>query len=589
VQHELPILVNITVALLAAFVGGSLARRLKLPSMVGYMLAGVAIGPFTPGFIGDLSTIQQLAELGVIFLLFDVGLHFSLRDLWAVRDTVISGALIQIVVITGLGLLLAHLWGWSLAAGILLGLAITIASTVVMIRNLMDQGLLNTSHGQVAVGWLVLEDLIAVLILVLLPALFTNTHEPLWQTAGLALLKAAAFAVLMLVSGTRIIPWFLRHLVHLRSRELFIIAIVVITVGTATGASYVFGVSLALGAFLAGVVVSESALSHQVGAEMVPFRETFAVLFFVSVGMLVNPLYLFSHAWEVFLLIMVIVLGKFVLTVMQGMLFPRPARTALILAAGRSQIGEFSFILGASGVALGLLKEEQYSLLLAGALLSITLNPFLFRVLPWVEAHLRKLPAFWSLLDRHGPVQEPVAESLRDHVVVIGCGRVGKHIVDVLGHLGIPRLVVELDIGRVTELEGQGVSTLYGDAANSDILTHVHLKQARTVVVTLPDEAATATVVATIHVDAPHVPIVARATTQEGVRRLLVLGAQNVIYPELEGGLEIMRETLTRLGYSESDIQEYTDAVRRDHYDLSISTEAEQHALEHMGVPLRSG
>ncbi len=588
-QHELPILVNITVALLAAFVGGSLARRLKLPSMVGYMLAGVAIGPFTPGFIGDLSTIQQLAELGVIFLLFDVGLHFSLRDLWAVRDTVISGALIQIVVITGLGLLLAHLWGWSLAAGILLGLAITIASTVVMIRNLMDQGLLNTSHGQVAVGWLVLEDLIAVLILVLLPALFTNTHEPLWQTAGLALLKAAAFAVLMLVVGTRIIPWFLRRLAHLRSRELFIVAIVVITVGTAIGASYVFGVSLALGAFLAGVVVSESALSHQVGAEMVPFRETFAVLFFVSVGMLVNPLYLFSHAWEVFLLIMVIVLGKFVLTVMQGMLFPRPARTALILAAGRSQIGEFSFILGASGVALGLLKEEQYSLLLAGALLSITLNPFLFRVLPWVEAHLRKLPAFWSLLDRHGPVQEPVAESLRDHVVVIGCGRVGKHIVDVLGHLGIPRLVVELDIGRVTELEGQGVSTLYGDAANSDILTHVHLKQARTVVVTLPDEAATATVVATIHVDAPHVPIVARATTQEGVRRLFVLGAQNVIYPELEGGLEIMRETLTRLGYSESDIQEYTDAVRRDHYDLSISTKAEQHALEHMGVPLRSG
>ena len=588
-QHELPILVNITVALLAAFVGGSLARRLKLPSMVGYMLAGVAIGPFTPGFIGDLSTIQQLAELGVIFLLFDVGLHFSLRDLWAVRDTVISGALIQIVVITGLGLLLAHLWGWSLAAGILLGLAITIASTVVMIRNLMDQGLLNTSHGQVAVGWLVLEDLIAVLILVLLPALFTNTHEPLWQTAGLALLKAAAFAVLMLVVGTRIIPWFLRRLAHLRSRELFIVAIVVITVGTAIGASYVFGVSLALGAFLAGVVVSESALSHQVGAEMVPFRETFAVLFFVSVGMLVNPLYLFSHAWEVFLLIMVIVLGKFVLTVMQGMLFPRPARTALILAAGRSQIGEFSFILGASGVALGLLKEEQYSLLLAGALLSITLNPFLFRVLPWVEAHLRKLPAFWSLLDRHGPVQEPVAESLRDHVVVIGCGRVGKHIVDVLGHLGIPRLVVELDIGRVTELEGQGVSTLYGDAANSDILTHVHLKQARAVVVTLPDEAATATVVATIHADAPHLPIVARATTQEGVRRLLVLGAQNVIYPELEGGLEIMRETLTRLGYSESDIQEYTDAVRRDHYDLSISTEAEQHALEHMGVPLRSG
>src|SRR6266496_3271741 len=566
-QHEFPILINITVALLAAFIGGLLARRLKLPPMVGYMLAGVAIGPFTPGFSGDLFTIQQLVELGMIFLLFDVGLHFSLRDLWAVRDTVISGALIQMVLITGLGLLLAHLWGWSLAAGILLGLALSIASTVVMIRNLMDQGLLNTSHGQVAMGWLVLEDLVAVLILVLLPALSTNTQEPLWQTASLALLKTGAFAALMLVAGKRIIPWFLLRVAHLRSRELFIVAIVVITVGTAIGASSVFGVSLALGAFLAGVVVSESALSHQVGAEIVPFRETFAVLFFVSVGMLVN------------------VLGKFVLTIPQGMLFPRPARTALILAAGRSQIGEFSFILGAAGIALGVFKEEQYSLLLAGALLSITLNPFLFRALPWIETHLRKVPVFWSLLDRHGPVQAPIAESLRDHVVVIGCGRVGQHLVNVLGHLGIPRLVVEQDIGRVTELERQGVPTLYGDAANSDILSRVHLKQARAVVVTLPDEAAASIVVATAHAEASHashVPIIVRAATQEGVRRLFALGAQHVIYPELEGGLEIMRETLDRLGYLESDVQEYTDAVRSSHYDLSISSDIEQRALEQM-------
>lgn len=581
-QHELPILIDITVALLAAFVGGLLARRLKLPTMVGYMLAGVVISPFTPGFSGDLSTIQQLAELGVIFLLFDVGLHFSLRDLWAVRDTVISGALIQLVVITGLGLLLAHLWGWSLAAGVLLGLALTIASTVVMIRNLTDQGLLNTSHGRVAVGWLVLEDLIAVLILVLLPALSTNAQEPLWQTVGLALLKTGAFAALMLVAGTRVIPWFLLRIAHARSRELFIVAIVVITVGTAIGASSVFGVSLALGAFLAGVVVSESALSHQVGAEMVPFRETFAVLFFVSVGMLVNPLNLLSHVGELLLLVTVIVLGKFVLTVLQGLLFPRPARTALILAAGRSQIGEFSFILGAAGIALGVFKEEQYALLLAGAILSITFNPFLFRALPWIEAHLRKVPAFWSLLDRHGPDQAPVAESLRDHVVVIGCGRVGQHLVNVLGHLGILRLVVELDIGRVTELERQGVPTLYGDAANSDILSLVHLKQARAVVVTLPDEAAAAIAVATVRAEAPHVPIIVRAATQEGVHRLFALGAQHVIYPELEGGLQMMRETLERLGYLESKVQEYSDAVRDSRYDLSVSTDAEQRVLEQM-------
>ena len=580
--HQLPILVNITVALLAAFIGGVLARRLKLPSMVGYMLAGVVIGPFTPGFSGDLSTIQQLAELGVIFLLFDVGLHFSLRDLWAVRDTVLSGALIQTVVITGLGFLLAYLWGWSLAAGILLGLALTIASTVVMIRNLMDQGLLNTSHGQVAVGWLVLEDLMAVLILVLLPAIFTNTQEPLWQAAGLALLKTVAFAALMIVAGTRVIPWLLLRIAYLRSRELFIVAIVVIAVGTAIAASSVFGVSLALGAFLAGVVVSESALSHQVGAEMVPFRETFAVLFFVSVGMLVNLLHVLSHIAEVLLILLVIVVGKFVLTTLQGVLFPRPARTALILAAGRSQIGEFSFILGAAAVALGVFKEEQYALLLAGALLSITLNPLLFRALPWIEAQLRKLHAFWSLLDRHGPAQAPIAESLRDHVIVIGCGRVGQHLVNVLERLGIPRLVVEQDIGRVTELERQGVPTLYGDAANSDILSRVHLKQARVVVVTLPDEAAAAIVVATAREEAPNVPIIVRAASQEGVQRLIALGAQHVIFPELEGGLEMMRETLTRLGYRASDAQGYTGAVRSSRYDLSVSTDAEQYALEQM-------
>ena len=581
-HQEFPLLLNIAAALLAAFVGGLLARLMRLPPMVGYLLAGVAIGPFTPGFIGDLPTIQQLADLGVIFLLFDVGLHFSLRELWAVRDTVISGALIQLVVITGLGLLLAHLWGWPPVAGLLLGLALTIASTVVLIRNLMDQGLLNTSHGQVAVGWSILEDLVAVLILVLLPALATRSQEPLWQTTGLALLKAAAFTVLMIVAGTRVIPWLLLRIAHVRSRELFLVAIVVITVGTAIGASLVFGVSLALGAFLAGIVVSESALSHQVGAELSPFRETFAVLFFVSVGMLVNPVDALSHAGELLLLVLVIVVGKFVITALQGLFFPRSARTTLIVAAGRSQIGEFSFILGATAVALGVLKEEQYALLLAAALLSITLNPFLFRALPRVEEYLRKLPALWSLMDRHGPVQAPVAESVQDHVVVIGCGRVGQHLVNVLGHLGIARLVVEQDIGRVTELERQGVLTLYGDAANSDILSHVHLKQARAVVVTLPDEAAAAIVVATARAEAPHVPIIARAATQEGVGRLFALGTEHVVFPELEGGLEMMRETLTRLGFSESHIEQYVDAVRRDHYDLSTSTEAEQHALEQM-------
>jgi CPA2 family monovalent cation:H+ antiporter-2 len=583
-MHDLPILTNITIALGGAFVGGLLARRAKLPPLVGYLLAGVAIGPFTPGFVGDLSTIQQLAELGVIFLLFGVGLHFSLRDLWAVRDLALPGALLQMALITLLGVLLAHLWGWSLAAGVILGLSLSIASTVVLLRNLMDRGLLNTSHGQAVVGWLVLEDLATVLILVLLPALSVSGSGAIWQTAGLALLKAGVFAALMLVVGTRLIPWFLLHMAHLRSRELFIVAVVVITLGTAIGAAEFFGVSLALGAFLAGMVLSESVLSHQVGAEILPFRETFTVLFFVSVGMLINPLHLLTHMGEVLALTALVVLGKSLLTVLGGRLLPRPARTVLVIAAGRSQIGEFSFLLGQVGVTLSLLTQEQYGLLLAAALLSITVNPFLFRALPWFEARLRRFARFWAWLDRHGPSQQPIPESMREHVVVIGCGRVGQHLVQVLSYLGLPRLVVELDARRVADLERQGVPTLYGDAANSEILGHAHLEQARVVVVTLPDEAAAANVVATAREVSPQVPIIARVATQEGVRRLFELGASEVIHPELEGGLEIMRETLARLDYPESDIQHYTDAVRHDHYNLSVSTAAEQDALEEMGA-----
>jgi CPA2 family monovalent cation:H+ antiporter-2 len=268
-----------------------------------------------------------------------------------------------------------------------------------------------------------------------------------------------------------------------------------------------------------------------------------------------------------------------------GGLLPRPAATVLVIAAGRSQIGEFSFLLGQVGVTLGLLAQEQYALLLAAAVLSITVNPFLFRALPRVETRLRQFPRFWTWLDRHGPTSQRIAEPVREHVVVIGCGRVGQHLVGVLSHLGIPRLVVELDAGRVAELQRQGVPTLYGDAANSDILAHVHVEQARVVVVTLPDEAAATIVVATVRDMAPHVPIIARAATQEGVRRLSEEGADEVIQPELEGGLMIMGETLARLGYQSSEIQRYTDTVRHEHYDLSLSTMPEQEALSQMRSP----
>ncbi len=490
-MHEVTLLVNIAVALVVAFIGGVIARRIGLPTIAGYLLAGIAIGPFTPGFVGDTETISQLAELGVIFLMFGVGLHFSLKDLWKVRSIAIPGALSQIAFATLFGYLVSQYWGWSPAAGIVLGFAISIASTVVLLRGLMDNGLLNTPHGQATVGWLVLEDIATVLILVLMPTLVGTSAGFNWSQLGLTLLKAAGFVMIALFAGTRLIPWILMRIAHTRSRELFILAVLAIALGVALGAAELFGVSLALGAFVAGVVVSESPLSHQVGADILPFRESFAVLFFVSIGMLVNPLYLYNNIGSILLLTALIVLGKPLTTLLMGLIFPWPARTTLVVSAGLSQIGEFSFIVGQAGVALGLLDQSQYSLILAGALLSIMVNPLMFRLIHPVEKWLQGIPGLWKRLDRQGPPLPQVVESMIDHVVIVGYGRVGRHIVDLLGEMGIPHLVVESDMERGEELSRRKIPTLYGDAANSEVLTHAGLARARALVVAGPDEDAT--------------------------------------------------------------------------------------------------
>lgn len=578
-MHELPLLINIAVALVLAFVGGVIARLVSLPTIVGYMLAGIAIGPFTPGFVGDVQTVGQLAELGVIFLMFGVGLHFSLDDLWKVKDIAIPGALGQMIIATLLGYGLTQLWGWPKSASLVLGLAIAVASTVVLIRGLMDNGLLNTPHGQAAIGWLVVEDLATILILILMPGMTAGAEGIAWGTLGLTLLKAAAFVVTLLFVGKKLIPWILLGVARTGSRELFILVVLAISLGTALGAAKLFGVSLALGAFVAGVVVSESPLSHQVSADLLPFREAFSVLFFVSIGMLVNPGYLASNIGQVLALSALIVFGKYILTVPLGFLIRRPARTFLVIAAGRSQIGEFSFILGQTGLSLGLLNQDQYSLILAGALISITVNPLMFRSIGIAEKWLKKHPTIWKWMDRHGPSPAPEAEPLSDHVVIIGYGRVGQHIVNVLTQLNVPRLVVELDAARVEELDAQGVPTLYGDAGNSEVLAHAGLKRARLLVVTIPEEATTGILVAAARNEAPDLPIIVRAATNAGVKRLALLGAQQVIHPELEGGLQIVRRTLLQLGFPLSKVQEYADVVRGDYYDTSINTEQERQLL----------
>src|SRR5688572_2116818 len=579
-MHEVTLLINIAMALVVAFFGGLIARRFGLPTIIGYMLAGIVIGPFTPGFVGDTETIGQLAELGVLFLMFGVGLHFSISDFWKVRSVAIPGALGRMAITTLLGFGLSQLWDWTVASGIVLGLAISIASTVVLLRGLMDNGLLNTSHGQAAIGWVIVEDLATVLILVLMPTIADTSNGFNWLQLGLTLLKAAGFILVVLFVGIRFIPWVLLRIAHTRSRELFILAILAIAFGTAIGAAELFGVSLALGAFVAGVVISESPLSHQVGADVLPFREAFAVLFFVSIGMLVNPIYLLSNIGIILALTGLIVIGKPFVTLVLGFVFPWPARTTLVLAAGLSQIGEFSFILGQEGVGLGILDQDQYSLILVGALLSITINPLLFRLIGPTEKWLQKIPALWRLLDRHGPTPLALEESIEGHVVIVGYGRVGRHIVNLLGQMSIPHLVIDTDAESIEELSGRGVLNLYGDASNSEVLTHAGLKRARALVVAGPDEASNELVVAAARDLSANLPIIARATTEDGIDRLAQLGAQDVIHPELEGGLEIVRHTLLQLGFPPQEIFRYTDAVRHDHYDMQINTE-EEHRLLH--------
>lgn len=585
-HHDLSLVVNITMALLAAFVGGYIARRIGMPTLVGYLLGGLAIGPFTPGFVGDIASVSQLAEMGVIFMLFGVGLHFSLKDLWAVRKVAIPGAVLQIILATAIGYGLTQLWGWTTEASLVVGLAISVASTVVLLRGLVDNGLLNTVHGQTAVGWLILEDLATVIILVLLPVMFGSSHANPWLDAGWTIAKTGIFVAAMLFVGKKVMPWILVRTAYTRSRELFILAVITLALGTALGAAYFFDVSLALGAFLAGVVIGESDVSHQVGAEVLPFREIFAAIFFVSVGMLVNPAAVVANAGQVLALTAVIVLGKGMLTLLLGFVLPSSGRTILVVAAGLGQIGEFSFLVGQSGLSLGVMNTEQYGLILAAALLSIVINPLLFHAIPLTERQLQRMPQLWRRLDRH-IAPPPLPEGLSDHVVVVGYGRVGTYTVNVLERLDVPVLVIEQDMQRAVEFEKRGVPTLAGDAANSEILTHAHLDRARSLVVTIADENAAELVVAAGRAIAPNLRIIARAATTDGVHTLAKLGANDVIHPELEGGLEIVRHALLALGFPMVQVQQYIDTVRKDSYDTTYTGLEEVHLLDQLVATVR--
>lgn len=569
-MHSVPLLINITLALVVAFIGGTLARRIGLPSIVGYLLAGIAIGPFTPGIVGDVTTIQQLAELGVIFLMFGVGLHFSFQDLWRVRDIAIPGALIQTLIATLFGYGLSQFWGWSAASGFVLGLSISVASTVVLLRGLMDHSLLNTPHGQAAIGWLVMEDILSVFILVLMPSLVPSTRGFDWLGLGITLLKAVAFVAVMFLVGTRLIPWLLTRAALTRSRELFILAILAISLGTALGAAELFGVSLALGAFVAGAIVSQSHLSHQVGADISPFQEAFSVIFFVSVGMLVDPAFLVKNIGPILALTVLVVIGKFLIVLLMGLVFPRPAKTFLVIAVGLSQVGEFSFILGQSGLSLHLFDTNQYSLILATSLISITMNPLMFHYLPTFEKWIRKSRPVWRQLDTHREIPVPVTDDLSDHVVIIGYGRTGKQLAGLLKSLNTPFIVVESDMELIETVNAENVPTLFGDAANSEVITHAGLNRAKVLVITTPEETTSTLIVSAVHAINPKLPIITRAATKEGVQALAQLGAQHIIQPELEVSLEMIYNTLLLIGYELREVHDFVDEIREEHYVPSL-------------------
>ena len=388
-HDEIPLIALISIGLSLAFVGGFIAVRFHLSPIIGYLLAGVAIGPYTPGFVGEAHLASQLAEIGVILLMFGVGMHFSVRDLWTVRAIALPGALIQIVAATALGLGVGLLWGWSFGAGLVFGLALSVASTVVLLRELESLKMVETADGKIAVGWLIVEDLAMVLALILLPAFAGqlggaapapdhSSKSQVWLSLGITLGKVAIFIALMLIAGTRLFPWLLRHVDRTGSRELFTLAVVGLAMGVAFGSAKLFGVSLALGAFFAGVVINQSDLNHRAAAYLQPLQDTFGVLFFVAVGMLFDPMILVRHPFQVLAVVAIIVVGKSLAALGIVLALRRPLSTALTVSAALAQIGEFSFILAALGLELGLLPLEAQNLILAGALLSISLNPVVF-------------------------------------------------------------------------------------------------------------------------------------------------------------------------------------------------------------------
>ena len=547
-DHNISLITTIAAGFGVALILGFIAERIKVPALVGYLLAGIIIGPATPGFVADMSIASQLSEIGVMLLMFGVGLHFSLNDLLAVKRIAVPGAVVQMGLATVLGMFIAWWWGWSLGSGLIFGLSLSCASTVGLHKALEARGIVDSMTGRIAGGWLVVEDLVTVLVLVLLPPLAgvlggpaapVEGADPIWITIGQTLLQVSAFIALMLVVGRRALPWLLWQVARTGSRELFTLAVIATAIGIAYGAAALFSVSFALGAFFAGMVMRESEFSHRAAQESLPLRDAFSVLFFVSVGMLFVPSILIENPLQVLGVVAIIILGKSLAAAALVIAMRYPLNTALTVAASLAQIGEFSFILAGLGLSLGLLPPEGMSLVLAGALISIALNPFLFAgIAPFQRWILGRSALARRLDQRDDPYAElPMSTErkyLEGQVVLVGFGRVGRRIAQALDARGIPYVVAEQNRELVEDLRKKGMAAVSGNAADPAVLIQAHIADAAMLVVATPDPLNVRQMVDTARTLNPGIEIVLRTHSEEESQLLRNDGVGTVFFGEEE-------------------------------------------------------
>jgi CPA2 family monovalent cation:H+ antiporter-2 len=560
--HDVTLIATLAAGFGLALIFGLAASYLKMSPLLGYLMAGIVIGPATPGFVADIGLSSQLAEIGVMLLMFGVGLHFSFDDLIAVKRIAVPGAIFQITVMTLLGFTVAHYWGWSMIGSVIFGLSLSVASTVVLLRVLEAKGLLETANGQIAIGWLVVEDLVMVLALVLVPVIASifgdsaqasnaSSSSEILKLIGITLAKVMAFIVLMLVVGKRVLPKMLWIVAKSGSRELFTLAVIATAIGVAFFSAELFDVSFALGAFFAGMMLGESELSKRAGDESLPLRDAFAVLFFVSVGMLFNPEILWQEPLKLLIVLALILVGNMTAGIIFVLICKYPLSTALTVAVSLAQIGEFSFILAGMGLAMNLIPNEAYSLILAGAILSIAINPFLFNsiepVLVWARkrSHLaRKLD---ERLDPLSLLPTTVNQSLlHKQVVIVGFGRVGKSVHEKLKQQNIPSVIAEKDRGLVEDLRKQNIPAVSGDAADPFVLIQAHIARAAVLVIATKDSIDVSKMVETARTLNPDINIFIRARNDEEVELYEKEGWGKSFTPEDELASRLANEVIAK-------------------------------------------